>query len=308
MSAFDEAGVCRSILDSLPTGLCGIDTQKKIIFWSAGAERITGHGRHEVVGHSCVPEPLIHCDQPGCEFCGEDCPLALAIKYSQPANGSGFLHHKDGHEIPVRIRAVPIHNDRGSIIGAVEVFEELQPIASQDRSDLLRRFPEFVDGVTGIANRAMMHSHLGHAVSAMAEMRIPFAVLSFRVEGLPRFRASLGTEAGASLLRVVARTLESALWISDFVGRWGDDEFLAILGGCSQESLAAIRERIRRTLAGQSIEWWGERRSLPVSIGEAVAQPDDTIESLLQRAQKSLDAASAWRLGSSEIGSSISGS
>lgn len=308
MSAFDESGVCRSILDSLPTGLCAIDTQKKIVFWSVGAERITGHARHEVVGHSCVPEPLIHCDQPGCEFCGEDCPLALAMKNSHPADGSGFLHHKDGHEIPVRIRAVPIHNDHGSIIGAVEVFEELQPGASQARTDLLRQFPEFVDGISGVANRTMMHLHLRHALSAMTEMHVPFAILFFRIEGLPRFRASLGTEAGSSLLRVVARTLESALWISDFVGRWSDDEFLAILGGCAEDSLATIRERIRHTLAGQSIEWWGERRSLPVSIGEAVARADDTIDSVLERARTSLDAASAWRMGSSEMDSSVSGS
>ena len=308
MSAFDEADVCRSILDTLPTGLCVLDTQKKIIFWSNGAERITGHSRHDVVGHSCIAEPLVHCDQPGCEFCAEDCPLALAMKNSQPAEGLGFLHHKQGHEIPVRIRAVPIHNSRGSIIGAAEVFEELQPPANQGRSDQLRQFPEFVDGVTGLANHTMMQTHLRHALSAMAEVRVPVAVLCFRVEGLSRFRASLGTEAASSLLRVVARTLESVLWITDFVGRWSEDEFLAILGGAHEESLPAVKERVRRALSGEGIEWWGERRSLPVSIGEAVAQTDDSIESLLERVHKSLNAASAWRMGSSAIGSSTTGS
>jgi len=43
MSAFDEFDACRSILESLPTCVCVVDIQKKILFWSDGAERITGH-------------------------------------------------------------------------------------------------------------------------------------------------------------------------------------------------------------------------------------------------------------------------
>jgi len=50
MSAFDEFDVCRDILESLLAGVCVVDMQKKIVFWSDGAERITGHLRHEVIG------------------------------------------------------------------------------------------------------------------------------------------------------------------------------------------------------------------------------------------------------------------
>ena len=45
MSAFDEFDVCRNILESPLTGVCVVDMQKKILFWSTGAERITGDGR-----------------------------------------------------------------------------------------------------------------------------------------------------------------------------------------------------------------------------------------------------------------------
>src|SRR5579864_5031616 len=83
MSLFHDSDICRGILDSLPTGICVVDTQKKIVFWSDGAERITGHLRHEVIGRSCIAESLLHCDQPGCEFCNEDCPVARAMKTSQ---------------------------------------------------------------------------------------------------------------------------------------------------------------------------------------------------------------------------------
>ena len=74
MSAFDEFDACRNILESLLTGVCFVDMQKKIVFWSDGAELITRHLRHEVIGRSCVDRALLHCQQTGCEFCNEECP------------------------------------------------------------------------------------------------------------------------------------------------------------------------------------------------------------------------------------------
>jgi diguanylate cyclase (GGDEF)-like protein/PAS domain S-box-containing protein len=303
MSAFHEPDVCRSILESLPVGLCVIDLQKKIVLWSEGAERITGHLRHEVIGHSCVAEALLHCDQPGCEFCNEECPLARAIKTAHPAEAIGYLHHKAGHEVPVRIRAVPVHNAHGSIIGAVETFEDQQTAAGQDDREDVLKLPGCVDDVTGVASHAMMQSHLRETLGTFTEVQVPFGILFFRVEALDQFRASFGPEAASSLLRVIARTLAGALWKTDFVGRWSDDQFLIILNGCREEALNSVRERIRRMLAGDAIEWWGERRSLPVTIGHATAQLGDTIEALMGRVQKSLTAASAGRVQAASVAS-----
>lgn len=291
MPAFDEPEVCRDILENLPTGLCVIDLQKRIVFWSEGAERLTGHKRHEVIGHSCVSERLLHCDQPGCEFCREDCPLALAIKTAQGAATGGFLHHKAGHEVPVRIRAVPVRNARGSVIGAVETFESLDlPLDPEQRRACLHE-AGFTDKVTETASRAMMLSHVREAVTSFQEAQVPFGVLLFRLEGLEHFRASCGSEAAAALLRGSARTLEAALLKNDYVGRWSDDEFVALVNACNEEAVSAVRERLRHRLANQSIEWWGERHSLPVSIGQAVAMAGDDLKSVLIRATQSLEAA-----------------
>jgi len=290
MSAFHDAEIYRSILETLPTGLCIVDMQKKIVLWSDGAERITGHLRYDVIGHSCVGEALLHCDQQDCEWCNEDCPLARAIRTSQPAEAQGFLHHKAGHEIPVRARAVPVRNPHGSIIGAVETFEDQLQAALVDHPPDSLRLGGFVDDVTGVPSHVMMRSHLRETLATFAEVQVPFGVLSIRLEDLGDFRVRYGQEATSSLLRVIGRTLEGALWKTDVVGRWNDDQFLVIVNGCSEEPLRSVGERVRRMLAGHGIEWWGERRSLPVSIGWALAQPGDTIESLTERAQKSLAA------------------
>lgn len=307
MFSLHDSDICRSILESLPTGVCVVDMQKKILLWSDGAERITGHLRHEVVGRSCIAEPLIHCNQPGCEFCSEECPLARAMKTSHAAESNGVLQHKSGYEVPVRLRAVPVRTPNGSIFGAVEVFEDLQSSAIAGHSSSTQ-FAEFMDPVTGTASRATAERYLHRAFTTYRESQVPFGVLLIRVEKLTHFRAKLGAEAGSSFLRVVARTLEGVFSIADYIGRWTDDQFLVVLSGCRQETLPSLREQVRRTLAGEGIQWWGERHSLPVSIGEACVQPDDTPELLLDRAHKSLHVASVWLTGAAATGPDSAGS
>jgi PAS domain S-box-containing protein/diguanylate cyclase (GGDEF)-like protein len=305
MSLFDDSEICRTILESLPTGVCVVDLKKKIVLWSDGAERVTGHLRHEVIGHSCEGEPLVHGDEQARASCSNECPVEQAIKTSHSVEALGILHHKAGHEIPVFIRAVPIHNAHGSIIGAVETFEDQQATNSDHHDDGLKT-SACVDGETGLASHAMMQSHLREALGTFTELQIPFGVLCFRMQGLERFRASYGPEAASLLLRVAGRTLESAILRTDFAGRWADDQFLVILNGCRGGALHGVSQRLRDLLANDSIDWWGERRFLPVSVGEAAAQESDTIELLMQRLQKSLEAFSPARARAAASGANQS--
>ncbi len=277
----------------MPAGLCVIDLEKKIVLWSDGAERITGHLRHEVIGHRCVGEALLHCGRPDCEWCNDESVLVRAIKTSQPAEAFSFLHHKTGHEIAVHTSAVPVRNAHGSIIGAVEIFEEQQQATDLDHREDRTNPPGCIDELTSVASYTMMRSHLRETLGTLAEVEVPFGVLLFRLEGIDQFRASSGPDAASSLLRLVARTIETTIWKMDFVGRWSDEQFLVILNGCREDAMQKVRERVSRMLASDGIEWWGERRSLPVSIGEATAQPGDSVESLMERAQKSVEAAAA---------------
>jgi PAS domain S-box-containing protein/diguanylate cyclase (GGDEF)-like protein len=293
MGTFDDPDLYHAILEGLSIGVCVIDLQKHIVLWSDGAEQITGRRRHEVIGHSSVGEALLHCDRQDCDWCQEHCPLARCMKTSQPIEVLAFVFHKRGHEVPVWVRANPVRNVHGSIMGAVATFEEQQPMLNTDHGTRSVNRPGCVDEITGVASRVITQAHLREALATFAEFNIPLAVLRLRMEGLDAFRSRFGPDAAASLLRLVARTLESTVWVTDFIGKWSPDEFLLILNGCGEDALQSVRERVRRMLAGEGIEWWGERRSLPVSIAQASAEAGDSLESLMQRLEGSLGAASA---------------
>src|SRR5258706_11975678 len=66
MPAFRDPETYRDILDGLQIGVSVLDLQKKIVFWSDGAEQITGYARIDVLGHSCADNILLHCNQVSC--------------------------------------------------------------------------------------------------------------------------------------------------------------------------------------------------------------------------------------------------
>src|ERR1700719_2681930 len=117
MSAFDDPDICRDILDGLQIGVSVLDLERKIVFWSDGAEQITGYSRIDVLGHSCAENILLHCNQENCTLCSGTCPLSAALHDSKPVERLSSIHHKLGHSTPVHTWSIPLRNEHGAMIG-----------------------------------------------------------------------------------------------------------------------------------------------------------------------------------------------
>ena len=87
------------------------------------------------------------------------------------------------------------------------------------------------------------------------------------------------------MARAVAETLRDSLRPDDFVGRWAEDQFMAILSNCGSLGVEKAGGRIHRMVANAGIQWWGDRLNATTLMGYATAQPGDTPHSLAQRAQ-----------------------
>jgi len=286
MSGLQDPSIYRSILESLQTGVCVVDLEKRILFWNDGAERITGYLRHEVMGRSCAENILLHCHHPECECCADQCPLSTALQQSRPVEGTGSFHHKSGYRAPVHIWAMPVRDARGMVIGAMQNFDRMAH--TPDRRSSLDPYG-WQDAVTGVANRAMMQSRLREAISLFVEMRVPFGIVCLHLDEVSQIRAKYGQEAVTSLLRAVAQTLENTLRPTDFVGRWSEDQFMAIVTNCNEAALPSICQRVRQMISGDSIEWWGNLLSPGAfSMGHSGVQDEDSVERMVDRAQQSL--------------------
>jgi diguanylate cyclase (GGDEF)-like protein/PAS domain S-box-containing protein len=284
MPIFSDPDIYRDILDHLQIGVCVLDLEKKIVFWSDGAEQITGYSRIEVLGRACTDNILQHCTQTRCELCTEQCPIGAALHEGKPVENIGFIHHKSGYRTQVHTWAIPLRDKNRAIVGVVQTFEGDSAVHGPDPTDRNLQEHGWLDEVTGLLNHAMMQSHLRETLGTFNELGIPFAIISVHVPELEQFRARYGQGAARSILQVLARSLKNSVWPTDFIGRWSEDRFLVILMGCSEEALHAVSGRMMRMLSSATIMWWGEELSISASLGRAAMQPGDTVETLLQRA------------------------
>jgi diguanylate cyclase (GGDEF)-like protein/PAS domain S-box-containing protein len=288
MPQFDDPETFRSILESLQIGVYLVDRNQKILFWNDGAERITGYLRQDVVGRFGRENLLAHADDSTGESADVDAAFDSMLRDGRPAVAEVSLRHKSGHRIPVRLRAVPLRDRDGAIIGAAESFDETMSAADWDRRQSKLAGYGCLDQSTGALNHAFTQSHLRESLATFVEHRIPFSIVCVQADKMDDFRAAYGPGAITAIVRAIAQTLETSLRPTDFLGRFSENQFLAILTECSSTEIGRVVERLKKMVTLSEIKWWGDALSVTASFGGTTVKPGDTTDSILERAQKSL--------------------
>ena len=150
-----------------------------------------------------------------------------------------------------------------------------------------------VDPLTRVWNRAGMEQILSREWERASRAEGTVAVLFIDLDDFKRINDSHGHAVGDAALRQAAKHLLGALRETDIVGRWGGDEFLAVLPDCAEEGLRRICESLAETQKTLVIEGPGAPEGPPVpirfSVGGAIAGPDSqTVEALLERADQAM--------------------
>jgi diguanylate cyclase (GGDEF)-like protein/PAS domain S-box-containing protein len=288
MSEFDDSKIFRSILDSLQTGVYLVDRDQKILFWNDGAERITGHLRQDVVGRSSRCDLLARGEGNTCFVSDATEAIVDVIRDGKPAVANISLRHKDGHRVLVRMRAVPIRNSHGSVIGAAESFEESIAVSNWDRRKKKLGAYGLLDPATEVPSEVYMRSHLRERIATFTQCPIPFSVMSIQVDQVEGVRARYGSGAVAAILRAVGQTLENSIRPTDLLGLGANNQFFVILTECPAAEVAKVAERLKKSVPFAEIKWWGEELSVTASFGGTTVKMGDTEESIIARAEKSL--------------------
>ncbi len=119
------------ILDSLSDGVYVCDRDRRILYWSKSAQRITGWTPEDVVGRRCLDEVLCHIDKDGHLLCGKEfCPLHRSMVTGTSTNVPliVFALAKDGHRVPTQVSVSPIRDASGQVVGGVETFRDVSAV------------------------------------------------------------------------------------------------------------------------------------------------------------------------------------
>jgi diguanylate cyclase (GGDEF)-like protein len=149
-----------------------------------------------------------------------------------------------------------------------------------------------IDMLTNIYNRRHLDEHLRSVISAARRHDRTVGVLIVDIDHFKEVNDEHGHLAGDAVLREVAGRLQQAMRTEDALGRWGGEEFLAVLTETLPEGVRVMAERLRQVIAAAPFTLDdGSRIRVTVSVGHTNGTED--AEVLVHRADDALYVAKA---------------
>ena len=135
-----------------------------------------------------------------------------------------------------------------------------------------RKIAEFQashDGLTLILNRRAVLEKLQKEITRSNGAGHRLSIIMSDIDHFKQINDLHGHQAGDAVLREVARRIEESLRPYDYVGRYGGEEFIIILPGCTKEGAVNIAERLRRRLSDHPVETPFGKNRVTMSFGIA---------------------------------------
>ena len=278
----------KHLLDNLYDGVYFVNPDREIIYRNKGAERITGYAAGEVVGSHCWDNILMHVNALGESLCLNGCPLAKVIAAGGEIKAEVFLSHKDGHRVPVAVRATPITDDEGKIIGGVEVFSDnTEKITALHQVEELQH-KVFLDPLTDLANRRYVEMNLQVKTNEVSRYGWQYGVVMMDIDLFKDVNDRYGHDIGDEALKMISRTLRYSSRSTDMVGRWGGEEFIAVISNTNTQKLHDIAERYRFLVEKSGLPLGKDTLRITISAGAALAETGECVESVIKRADQLL--------------------
>ena len=222
------------------------------------------------------PAPLLEC-----ELCGRTAAESMCVPLlvSGEVIGSVLVEH-----------ARMLHTDEQRRID--DTVSRAGPTLANLRTLALAEARAATDPLTGLPNRRAVQDALKRMISQAGRTLSPMAVLLLDLDHFKQINDTYGHDRGDAVLAAVGDVLATALRTSDFVGRNGGEEFIALLPDTGADGALDAAEKLRAAIARLTLP--GIDRAITASVGAAVyphtaADP----ESLLRLADRALYAAKA---------------
>lgn len=203
---------------------------------------------------------------------------------------AGVSNRKNGYDEDIVDALRPYLNTLGSVINGFQNLEEKHRV-EQDLYQAQQKLREMAmrDQLTGLLNR---HAFFERAESRFAEaetQQSSVSILFLDIDHFKKINDTHGHIVGDKVLQIVARVLESNLRPSDFVGRFGGEEFVVFLGGADSPAATVLGERLRKSIMdAQSSE---NIPAVTISVGACTLSTagdatGTTLDTLIEQADK----------------------
>ena len=158
-----------------------------------------------------------------------------------------------------------------------------------------------IDPLTGLLNRRAMDEILVHHIEISRITEKPITVAMVDIDNFKKVNDTYGHVVGDCVLRKVSQLMRSTLRKSDFIFRYGGEEFLILLPSTDFEHSLQVLEKIRKKIEEDTFECGKHKINITVSIGmvNLIPERNDNIIDIIKMADMKLY--EAKRLGKNTI-------
>ncbi|WOD11467.1 diguanylate cyclase [Pseudomonas sp. NyZ704] len=145
-----------------------------------------------------------------------------------------------------------------------------------------------IDSLTGMANRAGLQKRMEEEFERWQRYGGELLMAVLDVDHFKSINDRFGHLAGDKVLRLIAQQLSRRLRKSDFIGRFGGEEFVLLMPGTTAEQAASALEALRQGIEESPFHFKTERVTITISVGYTAFKRDDTLDEVFGRADRAM--------------------
>ena len=168
-------------------------------------------------------------------------------------------------------------------------LEKLERESSELRSRMVEAHHlALLDTVTGLPNRLAYEERMEQEFARWKRFGAPLTLMVWDVDDFKSINDRFGHQAGDRALRVIAQSLKARLRETDFIARFGGEEFVTLLCGTEGEEAIKVAEQMRQSVNENGFHSHGKPVPVTISCGIATFRTSDNFDSVFSRADKAL--------------------
>ncbi|MBJ2204990.1 diguanylate cyclase [Pseudomonas carnis] len=214
-----------------------------------------------------------------------------SLKQVLESHLEGLLGTMDEHQQQRDLREQEV---AARLKGLAERVAHMEQEAQGYREHLeVQRQKALIDPLTGLPNRAAWSERLDYEVNAWHQRGNSLSLAMLDLDHFKRINDGYGHLAGDKVLKIIANVLSKRLRPTDFIARFGGEEFVLLMPDSALADALAAGEVLREAIAACPFHFKGEPVTITVSMGVAQFQPGERSDLALKRADEALYRAKA---------------
>lgn len=309
-----ESLISLDLLNHLQDGFLIASQSKKIIFFNKGAEEITNFKATEILETQCYKKQFQHLNNQGEILCNKDCPLNIAMRDNRVIESQYYIKNKENKLIQILSRISPIQDSEKNIIGAIEIFNNVE---NQNIDEVYKRLKEKLDEyrgilkqvfetneklqkkiieisntdiLTGFLNRRYFNIEAQKEIERHQRYKHDLSLLIIDIDHFKKVNDRHGHLAGDYVLKTISSIMRRLTRSTDLLCRFGGEELIVLLPETMEDGALYTAEKIRTNIEAYKFKFNGKQMKITASIGIKTKDCNEaiTLDEFIDTADKAL--------------------